>query len=87
LAPACSRRRARYPAFAPRGTGRALEILLVGDDLDEARAEEYGYVNRLIADYQLDGEVDRIASQVARLDRDAIRRTRSYFEQATLPEA
>jgi enoyl-CoA hydratase/carnithine racemase len=87
LAPACSRRRARYPAFAPRGTGRALEILLVGDDLDEARAEEYGYVNRLIADYQLDGEVDRIASQVARSDRDAIRRTRSYFEQATLPEA
>jgi enoyl-CoA hydratase/carnithine racemase len=51
------------------------------------RAEEYGYVNRLIADYQLDGEVDRIASQVARSDRDAIRRTRSYFEQATLPEA
>lgn len=68
------------------GTGRALEILLVGDDLDEARAEEYGYVNRLIADDQLDGEVDRIASRVARLDRDAIRRTRSYFEQATLPE-
>ena len=32
------------------GRGRALEILLVADDLDGPRAEQYGYVNRLIAD-------------------------------------
>jgi enoyl-CoA hydratase/carnithine racemase len=34
------------------GRGRALEILLVADDLDGPRAEQYGYVNRLIADDQ-----------------------------------
>jgi enoyl-CoA hydratase/carnithine racemase len=36
------------------GRGRALEILLVVDDLDGPRAEQYGYVNRVIADDQLD---------------------------------
>ena len=40
------------------GRGRALEILLVADDLDGPRAEQYGYVNRVIADDQLDDEVE-----------------------------
>ena len=43
------------------GRGRALEILLVADDLDGPRAEQYGYVNRVIADDRLDDEVDAIA--------------------------
>ena len=59
------------------GRGRALEILLVADDLDGPRAERYGYVNRLIVDDQLDDEVDRIASRLALLDHDAIARTKS----------
>ena len=50
------------------GRGRALEILLVADDLDGPRAEQYGYVNRLIADDQLDAEVEAIASRLARFD-------------------
>jgi enoyl-CoA hydratase/carnithine racemase len=57
------------------GRGRALEILLVADDLDGPRAEQYGYVNRLIADDQL-----------ARFDHDAIARTKSYVDQVTLPD-
>src|SRR2546423_12965669 len=47
------------------GRGRALEILFVGDDLDGARAEQYGYVNRAIADDRLDDEVDAIAARLA----------------------
>ena len=35
---------ARLPRLV--GRGRALEILLVADDLDGPRAEQYGYVNR-----------------------------------------
>ena len=35
------------------GRGRALEILLVADDLDGPRAERYGYVNRVVADHEL----------------------------------
>ena len=54
------------------GRGRALEILLASDDLDGGRAEQYGYVNRLIADDELDDEVDQIASRLAHLDHDAI---------------
>ena len=41
------------------GRGRALEILLVADDLDGPRAEQYGYVNRVIVDDRLDDEVDQ----------------------------
>jgi enoyl-CoA hydratase/carnithine racemase len=67
------------------GRGRALEILLVADDLDGPRAERYGYVNRVIADDQLDAEVDAIASRLARFDRDAIARTKSYVDRVTLP--
>ncbi len=59
------------------GRGRALEILLVADDCDGPRAEQYGYVNRLITDDQLDDEVDRIASRLAHADRHAITRTKS----------
>lgn len=62
------------------GRGRALEILLVADDLDGPRAEQYGYVNRVIADDRLDDEVDQIASRLARFDHEAIARTKSCVE-------
>jgi enoyl-CoA hydratase/carnithine racemase len=67
------------------GRGRALEILLVADDLDGPRAEQYGYVNRTIAADALDAEVDAIASRLARFDHEAIARTKSYVDLATLP--
>src|SRR3954470_11745632 len=60
---------ARLPRLV--GRGRALEILLVGDDLDGPRAAQYGYVNRVIDDDRLDDEVDAIASRIARFDHDA----------------
>ena len=67
------------------GRGRALEILLVADDFDGPRAEQYGYVNRVIADQHLDDEVEAIASRLACFDHDAIARTKSYVDQVTLP--
>ena len=69
------------------GRGRALEILLVADDLDGPRAEQYGYVNRTIADDQLDDEVDEIAARLARFDHEALSRTKSYVDRVTLSEA
>ncbi len=62
------------------GRGRALEILLVADDFDGPRAEQYGYVNRVIADAQLDAEVEAIASRLALFDHDALARTKSYVD-------
>jgi len=67
------------------GRGRALEILLVADDLDGPRAAHYGYVNRVIADDQLDDEVEAIASRLARFDREGLARTKSYVDRVTLP--
>ena len=67
------------------GRGRALEILLVGDDIDGPRAEQYGYVNRVVTDDRLGEEVEAIASRVARFDHEAIARTKSYVDQVTLP--
>jgi enoyl-CoA hydratase/carnithine racemase len=67
------------------GRGRALEILLVADDFDGPRAEQYGYVNRVVADERLDNEVDAIATRLARFDHEALRLTKSYVDQVTLP--
>jgi enoyl-CoA hydratase/carnithine racemase len=67
------------------GRGRALEILLVADDLDGPRAEQYGYVNRVVDDDRLDDEVEGIASRLARFDHEAIARTKAYVDQVTLP--
>ena len=67
------------------GRGRALEILLVADDLDGPRAAQYGYVNRVIADRHLDEEVEAIALRLARFDRESLARTKSYVDRVTLP--
>jgi enoyl-CoA hydratase/carnithine racemase len=48
------------------GRGRALEILLVADERDGPRAEQYGYVNRLIADDELDDEVSDLERHLGR---------------------
>jgi enoyl-CoA hydratase/carnithine racemase len=67
------------------GRGRALEILLVADDLDGPRAADYGYVNRVIADDRLDDDVDQMASRLALFDHEAIARTKAYVDRVTLP--
>jgi enoyl-CoA hydratase/carnithine racemase len=67
------------------GRGRALEILLVADDLDGPRAEQYGYVNRVIADDRLGAEVAAMAARLAGFDHAAIARTKSYVDRVTLP--
>lgn len=60
------------------GRGRALEILLLADDPDGLRTEQY--VNRLVPDRDLDTEVEAIATRLARCDHDNIARTKSYVD-------
>ena len=67
------------------GRARALEILLVADDFDGLRAEQYGYVNRAIPDDLLDEEVELIASRLALFEHEAIARTKARVDEATLP--
>jgi enoyl-CoA hydratase/carnithine racemase len=61
---------ARLPRLV--GRGRALEILLSGNDIDGDLAERYGYVNRALPDAELDAFVDALASRIASFDRQTL---------------
>ncbi|HEX6717267.1 MAG TPA: enoyl-CoA hydratase/isomerase family protein [Pyrinomonadaceae bacterium] len=61
---------ARLPQLI--GRGRALEVLLSGDDIDGDLAQLYGYVNRSLHDAELDGFVDALATRIASFDKRAI---------------
>ncbi|QEC78880.1 enoyl-CoA hydratase/isomerase family protein [Mucilaginibacter ginsenosidivorax] len=54
------------------GRSRALEIILGGDDFDADTAELYGWINRSIADAELDSYVDRLARRIAQMDETAL---------------
>jgi enoyl-CoA hydratase/carnithine racemase len=75
---------ARLPRLI--GRGRALEVLLVADDIDAALAERYGYVNRVVPDDQLDEETDRIARRLESFDKQAIAETKALVDVASLPD-
>lgn len=54
------------------GKARALEIILSGDDYDAETAAFYGWVNRALADADLDAFVDNLAQRIAGFDQKAI---------------
>jgi enoyl-CoA hydratase/carnithine racemase len=56
----------RLPALV--GRGRAFEILLGGEDFNGGLAEQYGFVNRAIADSEFVAFVDAYATRVSRWD-------------------
>src|SRR3954453_11973657 len=74
---------ARLPRLM--GRGRALEVLLGADDIPGDLAELYGYVNRVIADAELDGFVESLATRIASFDKRAIRETKRFVDVASLP--
>src|ERR1700737_4789006 len=69
------------------GRGRALEIVLGANDFDGDTAERYGYVNRALADAELDGFVDALARRIASFDRRAIAAAKNLINQVSLPSA
>src|SRR5712675_66003 len=69
------------------GRGRALEIVLGGDDFDGDTAERYGYVNRAFPDAELDSFVDALARRIASFDRRAIAAAKNLVNQVSLPSA
>jgi enoyl-CoA hydratase/carnithine racemase len=74
---------ARLPRLI--GRGRALEVLLGADDISGDLAERYGYVNRSLADAELDGFVDALAMRIASFDKKAIADTKRLVDVASLP--
>ena len=69
------------------GRGRAIEIILGGNDFDGDTAERYGYINRALADAELDGFVDALARRIASFDRRAIAAAKNLINQVSLPSA
>ena len=65
------------------GRGRALEILLAADEINGDLAERYGYVNRALADAQLDGFVDALATRIASFDRQTLIDTKQLVDRAS----
>jgi enoyl-CoA hydratase/carnithine racemase len=74
---------ARLPRLM--GRGRALEILLTGNDIDGLLAERYGYVNRSFPDSDLDPFVEALARRIARLDKQTISDIKQMVNTSTLP--
>ncbi|WP_460118294.1 enoyl-CoA hydratase/isomerase family protein [Pseudomonas sp. S2_C03] len=74
---------ARLPRLM--GRGRALEVLLTGNDIDGELAERYGYVNRALPDAELDRFVDTMARRIARFDKQSISEIKRLVDASSLP--
>jgi enoyl-CoA hydratase/carnithine racemase len=74
---------ARLPRLI--GRGRALEVLLGGDDIPGDLAELYGYVNRSLPDSSLDAFVDSLATRIASFDKQTIGDIKRLANVASLP--
>ena len=67
------------------GRGRALEILLGGDDIPAGLAAEYGYVNRVIPDAEIEDFTDAFARRIAAFGKVAVTGIKKLVDVATLP--
>jgi len=67
------------------GRSRALEIIASADDFDATTAELYGWVNRALADAELDGFVDALARRIAGWHRPAIASAKRIIDERTPP--
>jgi enoyl-CoA hydratase/carnithine racemase len=67
------------------GRARALDLILGSVVIDGATAERYGVVNRALPDAELDDFVERLAEQLAGLDRRVLADAKALVDRATLP--
>ena len=74
---------ARLPRLI--GRGRALEILLGGDDISGELAELYGYVNRALPDAELDSFVDAFAARLSSFDKQVMAEIKHLVNLNSLP--
>jgi enoyl-CoA hydratase/carnithine racemase len=66
------------------GRGRALEIILGGEDLDAETAERWGYLNRIFEASEIDGFVSGLARRIASFPVAAVRLAKASTDAHTL---
>lgn len=69
------------------GRGRALEIILGGEDLDAETAESWGLLNRTFAKDDVEAYVDRLASRISSFPSEAIALAKESVNASDLPLA
>ncbi|MBL6715597.1 MAG: enoyl-CoA hydratase/isomerase family protein [Pseudomonadales bacterium] len=69
------------------GRGRALEVILGGDDLDADTAEAWGYLNRALPAAEIGAFVDRLARRIASFPAPAIAAAKAAVNAAERPLA
>ena len=67
------------------GRGRALELILSGDDLDAETAERWGYLNRIFEPEQIGPFVSKLAKRIASFPLPAVRQAKLAVNQAERP--
>ncbi|MEJ2131576.1 MAG: enoyl-CoA hydratase/isomerase family protein [Gammaproteobacteria bacterium] len=67
------------------GRGRALEIILAGDDLDAESAEQWGYLNRALFPDQIGPFVTSLAKRNASFPPEAVRLAKASVDAADKP--
>lgn len=65
------------------GRGRALEVCLGGEDFDAETAERYGWINRALADAELEGFCTALALRIAAFPVAGIAHVKAVVEQVT----
>jgi len=69
------------------GRGRALEVILGGEDLDAETAERWGLLNRTFEPDAIGPFVDALARRIASFPREAVRLAKESVNAAELPLA
>jgi enoyl-CoA hydratase/carnithine racemase len=69
------------------GRGRALEVILGGDDLDAETAERWGYLNRIFAADAIGPFVEKLARRIASFPAPAVRLAKESVNAAERPLA
>ncbi len=67
------------------GRGRALEVILGGDDLDAETAEAWGYLNRALPPERLEPFVTTLARRIASFPPEAVRLAKASVDAAENP--
>lgn len=67
------------------GRGRAMEIILGGDDLDAETAERWGYLNRTFGEDDIGPFVERLSARIAKFPPAAVQLAKSSVNAASRP--